>query len=50
MDSDTKTLTVCYYLEETRQLIILANRRFVASELSKALRNIEEAMRIIGCK
>jgi len=49
MDSETKTLTVCYYLEETRQLIILANRKPALSELSRALRYIEEAMKLIGC-
>jgi len=50
MDSETKVLTVCYYLEETRQLVILANRRLVLSELSRALKNIEEVMKIIGCR
>jgi len=52
IDMDIKTLEICYCLENARQRIILVLRRFyfADSELYQALKSIEEAMKIVGCK
>jgi len=50
MDIETRTMLICLYLEEARQLTILISRRNIVPELAKILKNIEEAMKIAGCR